>query len=869
MLAKVAAVAAIVALPTVTASPVVGASPLVQAKALASGVPDSAHAVDGLVPISPSRVFDTRPGQAALVNRGVPVGPRETIAVAVVAPLGVAPAEIAGVALNLTVDQPVGAGFLTVWPEGDRPVASTLNFVAGQTVPNGVVVGVDPSGQVRIHNGSDGPVHVIVDVNGWIPTGAGFTAIVPQRALETRAGEPGFAGTSALGPDGRVTVDVAALLPVADRPNVTAVTVNLTATNATAATFLTAYPAGAPLPATSSVNVRRGDTVPNSAVVGLGDGGAIVFYNHVGTIDVVLDVTGYFVSGHTFKALAPRRIVDTRERAGAALGPGEVGFLKIDELAGLPRGFVGAVAVNVTVASATSAGFLTVWPSSAPRPTASSVNFAAGRIVSNTVIVGVDQDANLSVFNSGGTTDVVVDITGWFPQDALGLVADGRDMRRYSIGTDRIGLVVCQRTAGQQTDPAAALAQLGGAVPYYRWLSGGRYTPELTYIGIGPFNGSDLPFVPCRPAGVVIPPDLRGVLYDVPSSSPSGASGLAGPGLRCGGVDCSVRILWPDNQRVGRVTSNTLEVEPPATVPWFSVPVHEIGHMLNWPHSYSGLGPVSSACSVRLDGVCEYDNPVDLMSREPNTSSSSQSRFADVQATVAFNRYAAGWMAPSLVARHPGGTVHYTLVAKGGAVVEPAGEELLILPTDDPAAFVTAEVRVKSASWDPDMARYDGTLQQEGVVVHVIDQRAAVSCPAADASGTPVDRCAGLGRRTKQFAAQPNTYQHVIGVGLTVSIGTMDLRVDAGADGRYQVTVTGGAFALPPVANATVTVDAGGDRTGVVPNTAVPARVDSSGATRAGGPDDQVADLSPMAAPVGIDLAARVGSRVRRRSAAG
>ena len=88
------------------------------------------------------------------------------------------------------------------------------------------------------------------------------------------------------------------------------------------------------------------------------------------------------------------------------------------------------------------------------------------------------------------------------------------------------------------------------------------------------------------------------------------------------------------------------------------------------------------------------------------------------------------------------------------------------------------------------------------MVVHVIDQRAAVGCPATDSSGTAADRCTGLGRRTKPFAAQPDTYQHVIGVGMTVSIGTMDLRVDAGADGRYQVTVTGGPFPLPPVANA-------------------------------------------------------------------
>ncbi len=46
-----------------------------------------------------------------------------------------------------------------------RPNASSLNFVAGQTVPNGVLTKVGTGGKVCLF--SQVPAHVIVDVNGY------------------------------------------------------------------------------------------------------------------------------------------------------------------------------------------------------------------------------------------------------------------------------------------------------------------------------------------------------------------------------------------------------------------------------------------------------------------------------------------------------------------------------------------------------------------------------------------------------------------------------------------------------------------------------------------------------------------------------
>jgi hypothetical protein len=68
--------------------------------------------------------------------------------------------------LNVTVTNTTQASFLTVWPDGTpRPTASDLNWVAGQPVPNLVVVDCG-DGAVRIFNAT-GSVDVVVDVSGW------------------------------------------------------------------------------------------------------------------------------------------------------------------------------------------------------------------------------------------------------------------------------------------------------------------------------------------------------------------------------------------------------------------------------------------------------------------------------------------------------------------------------------------------------------------------------------------------------------------------------------------------------------------------------------------------------------------------------
>ena len=76
------------------------------------------------------------------------------------------PAGTTAVILNVTVTAPTAAGFLTVYPgAGAAPSTSNLNFAAGVTVPNLVVVAVT-NGQVSFANNGPGTVHVIADLFG-------------------------------------------------------------------------------------------------------------------------------------------------------------------------------------------------------------------------------------------------------------------------------------------------------------------------------------------------------------------------------------------------------------------------------------------------------------------------------------------------------------------------------------------------------------------------------------------------------------------------------------------------------------------------------------------------------------------------------
>ncbi len=410
---------------TVTASNVAGPGPASPATAPVVPAPAS------MAPLAPARLMDTRVGQPTVdgqfAGAGV-VGPGQVRDLTVIGRGGVPVAGVGAVALNVTVTEPSAWSFLTVFPKGAaRPTASNLNFGAGQTVPNMVIAKVGDGGQVSFFNQA-GSTHVVVDVLGWFPEAVGYASSTPARLMDTRVGQPTvdgqFAGAGVVGP-GQVrdlTVIGRGGVPVA---GVGAVALNVTVTEPSAWSFLTVFPKGAARPTASNLNFGAGQTVPNMVIAKVGDGGQVSFFNQAGSTHVVVDVLGWFPEAVGYASSTPARLMDTRvgqptvdgQFAGAGVvGPGQVRDLTVIGRGGVPVAGVGAVALNVTVTEPSAWSFLTVFPKGAARPTASNLNFGAGQTVPNMVIAKVGDGGQVSFFNQAGSTHVVVDVLGWFPE---------------------------------------------------------------------------------------------------------------------------------------------------------------------------------------------------------------------------------------------------------------------------------------------------------------------------------------------------------------------------------------------------------------------------------------------------------------------
>ena len=258
-----------------------------------AGTPTAAGAF-GVV--APRRALDTRYGIGS-TRSAVPAG--GAVSVAVTAAGGIPATGVAAVVLTVTATAPQTGGYLTVHASGAvRPAASNLNFTAGQTVANLVVVPVGADGRVTVVNGAPGTVDVIADVAGYFrsgsPTAAGTFGSVPAaRALDTRDGTG--APAAAVGPRDVVSLAVTGVngVPAA---GVSAVVLNVTAAAPSAAGFITVYATGGKRPLASNLNFQPGQTVPNLVVAPVGaDGRTSLFNGSPGSVQLVADVAGYFL----------------------------------------------------------------------------------------------------------------------------------------------------------------------------------------------------------------------------------------------------------------------------------------------------------------------------------------------------------------------------------------------------------------------------------------------------------------------------------------------------------------------------------------------------------------------------------------------
>jgi hypothetical protein len=328
---------------------------------------------------------------------------------------------------------------------------------------------------------------------GYIYTGLGsFVPVTPFRIVDTRSGRCGIHTCGALGAGQTLALQITGYTDARTGgsvpANATAVVLNVLAVNGSSSSLLTVNPSGTGRPLASNLNFNAHVNIANLVTVALGQNGVsdsqreVNLYNALGTVNVVVDVEGYFVpqassnAAGEFHSIAPLRVCDTRAKQPAngcnlghstdnQIGPGQV--LKVN-VSGIPSGVGGspasiptngsaeAAVLNLTAVAGTQATWLSVFPTQSNGtcltsvPASSTINVSAGGVLANRVMVPLGPShsggpgTDVCVYNAAGTINVILDAGGWFGS-TLGSPPTGAQYQ--AIGPTRI----CDTRSGTGT----------------------------------------------------------------------------------------------------------------------------------------------------------------------------------------------------------------------------------------------------------------------------------------------------------------------------------------------------------------------------------------------------------------------------------
>jgi hypothetical protein len=275
---------------------------------------------------------------------------------------------------------------------------------------------------------------------------ANYTPLSPYRILDTRTVNAGHA--LPLGPGAVRSLQVTGLTATPIPPGATAAVLNVTEVSGSASSLLTVFPYGTVRPAASNLNFAANTVIANLVTVTLGANsgqGWIDIYNALGSVNVLVDVEGYFAAPSPsnspvglFHPMAPTRVCDTRSgsptpycSSHGALGPGASMLINFATTGGVPGdGTAAAVVVNLTGVAGSSYTAVTLFPpvnglcpyrvgTSAPR--FSTINLNAGAVQANRAMVALGPGASgnptddaICVYNALGVINVVIDANGWY-----------------------------------------------------------------------------------------------------------------------------------------------------------------------------------------------------------------------------------------------------------------------------------------------------------------------------------------------------------------------------------------------------------------------------------------------------------------------
>lgn len=268
-----------------------------------------------------------------------------------------------------------------------------------------------------------------------------YVAVDPERVLDTRpapdnvGGAPGKVGagdTRSVAVHGRaVTIDGSATTVPG---TATAVVLSVTALNATQGTDVRAYPSGGSVPGASALNLTKGQVVPNLLTVRVGGDGAVLLRNSAGSVDLAVDIAGYYVPTATvgasgFTPVSPSRILDTRPAPdNVGVSPGAIGAgdtLDLTVIGTLPvRGGgtivvpadASAVVLNLTGTQGTATTDVRAYPTpvGSDVPLVSNLNLRKGQTAAVLAVVPVGDGGRVRLRNSAGSVQLIADLAGYF-----------------------------------------------------------------------------------------------------------------------------------------------------------------------------------------------------------------------------------------------------------------------------------------------------------------------------------------------------------------------------------------------------------------------------------------------------------------------
>ncbi|MEY2581208.1 MAG: hypothetical protein QOE09_1057 [Ilumatobacteraceae bacterium] len=380
---------------------------------------------------APVRLLDTRP--TSFIGPANLVGPFPQFAILdlPVADTGVIPPTATSVVVNVTSTDALTPFYVQALPTlgGAIGAFSTINVAGpGQIRPNFAIVPIG-QGSISIFIPTGG--NIIVDAMGYftpvdpstpgVPAGR-FAPINPRRVLDTRPAQAGPVPTGwaahkpGIGERVRVEVPAGIGIPTS---GVSALVVNVTATEAGGPGFLQAIPTGNATGATSTVNYVASENAATHAIVPLGADGTISVFTS-NSSHVVVDVMGYITDNTAapagaglFVPVPPDRYYDSRVAPHAIHAGGSTTTVP---LAGPP--FVvpvgaAAISMNLTSDAAAGPGFVTVYPADGTLSLASNLNYITATPVANAALAKLSAAGTLNTFVNVAT-HVVIDVNGYF-----------------------------------------------------------------------------------------------------------------------------------------------------------------------------------------------------------------------------------------------------------------------------------------------------------------------------------------------------------------------------------------------------------------------------------------------------------------------